>query len=139
MPLEPESRSGYSPVSSCSAIAQLVEQATVNRPVAGSSPARGATSFPLLPLKPATPHEIGGLHWSVIAVGSVTAVRDQNGKIQGVMTTETTSATRAKGDPTLTKSMKVYFPGPTTSVFTGEETGVMNAADAASATVIAKG
>lgn len=55
------------------------------------------------------------------------------------MTTETTSVTRAKGDPTLTKSMKVYLPGPTTSVFTGEETGVMNAADAASATVIAKG
>lgn len=34
------------PSSSCSAIAQLVEQATVNRPVAGSSPARGATLFP---------------------------------------------------------------------------------------------
>ena len=29
---------------SCSAIAQLVEQATVNRPVVGSSPTRGATS-----------------------------------------------------------------------------------------------
>ena len=30
----------------CSAIAQLVEQATVNRPVVGSSPTRGATLFP---------------------------------------------------------------------------------------------
>lgn len=30
-----------------SAIAQLVEQATVNRPVVGSSPTRGATFLPL--------------------------------------------------------------------------------------------
>ena len=36
------------PSSSCSAIAQLVEQATVNRPVAGSSPARGATFSPAI-------------------------------------------------------------------------------------------
>ena len=30
----------------CSAIAQLVEQATVNRPVVGSSPTRGASASP---------------------------------------------------------------------------------------------
>jgi hypothetical protein len=66
-------------------------------------------------------------------------VLPQNGNIHGVRTTETTRATSAKGVPTRTKSMKVYFPGPTTSVFTGEDTGVMNAAEAASATVIANG
>lgn len=33
----------YAPRSGYSVIAQLVEQATVNRPVAGSSPAHGAT------------------------------------------------------------------------------------------------
>jgi hypothetical protein len=31
------------------------------------------------------------------------------------------------------------LPGPTTSVFTGEETGVIKAAEAASATIIANG
>ena len=35
-----------------SAIAQLVEQKTVNLLVAGSSPARGAISLPALPLHP---------------------------------------------------------------------------------------
>jgi hypothetical protein len=34
---------------------------------------------------------------------------------------------------------KLYCPGPTTSVFTGEEIGVTKAADAASATIIANG
>jgi hypothetical protein len=33
----------------------------------------------------------------------------------------------------------VYRPGVTTSVFTGEETGVMKAVEAASATIIASG
>ena len=33
----------------------------------------------------------------------------------------------------------VYLPGPTTSVLTGEEIGVMNADDDASATIIANG
>ena len=37
---------GYIRASRCSAIAQLVEQATVNRPVVGSSPTRGATLTP---------------------------------------------------------------------------------------------
>ena len=34
-------------------------------------------------------------------------------------------------------SSPVPMPGPTTSVFTGEETGVIKAAEAASATIIA--
>ena len=33
------------------------------------------------------------------------------------------------GTPTLTKSPKLYCPRPTTSMFTGEEMGVMNAAE----------
>jgi hypothetical protein len=37
------------------------------------------------------------------------------------------------------KVSKTIIAWPTTSVFTGDETGVMNAAEAASATVIAKG
>ena len=44
-----------------------------------------------------------------------------------------------KGTPILTKSPNLYPPGPTTIVFTGEEIGVMKAAEAATATVIAKG
>lgn len=36
----------------CSAIAQLVEQATVNRPVVGSSPTRGATFLKLPSIDP---------------------------------------------------------------------------------------
>ena len=43
------------------------------------------------------------------------------------------------GTPTFTKSPKLYCPGPTTRVFTGEEIGVMKAVDAARATVIANG
>ena len=45
----------------------------------------------------------------------------------------TTRAIAASGTPIRTKSKKPYCPGPTTSVFTGEETGVMKAEDAASA------
>ena len=40
----------------------------------------------------------------------------------------TTSAGRVNGTPTRTKSPDAYCPGPTTSVFTGDEIGVMNAA-----------
>ena len=43
------------------------------------------------------------------------------------------------GTPILAKSMNLYCPGPKTSVFTGEEIGVMNAVEAARATVTAKG
>ena len=43
------------------------------------------------------------------------------------------------GTPMRTKSPKRYLPGTRTRVFTGEETGVIKAADAASATVITNG
>ena len=48
------------------------------------------------------------------------------------------STTTANGTPTLTKSPKRYLPGPSTSVFTGDDTGVMNAVEAASATVLSR-
>lgn len=44
-----------------------------------------------------------------------------------------------KDTPTFMKSLKLYCPGPTTRVFTGEEIGVINAADEAGATIIANG
>ena len=44
-----------------------------------------------------------------------------------------------KGTPSFTKSPKLYWPGPRTKVLTGDDIGVMNAAEDASATVIAKG
>ena len=57
----------------------------------------------------------------------------------GTISTVTSITSTVKGTPTLTKSAKRYWPGPSTKVFTGEETGVMNAADAAKATVMANG
>jgi hypothetical protein len=62
-----------------------------------------------------------------------------NGRKIGTSSTLTIATTMVKGTPTFTKSPKLYCPGPTTSVFTGKEIGVMKAADAASATVIANG
>ncbi len=53
--------------------------------------------------------------------------------------TLTIATTTVNGAPTFTKSSKLYCPGPTTRVFTGEEIGVMKAADAASAKIIANG
>src|SRR5262245_29708885 len=61
------------------------------------------------------------------------------GSSQGTIKTTTTMTRRLNGTPTRKKSPKVYSPGVTTSVFTGEETGVMNAVDAARATIITKG
>ena len=51
----------------------------------------------------------------------------------------TTITKNVHGTPTLTKSIKLYPPGATTMVLTGEETGVINDADVAMATVMAKG
>ena len=62
-----------------------------------------------------------------------------NGRKIGTSSTLTTATMIVKGTPTFTKSPKLYCHGPTTSVFTGEDIGVMKAADAASATVIANG
>src|SRR5262249_45833868 len=63
----------------------------------------------------------------------------RNARKTGTSNTLTIATMMAKGVPTFTKSPKLYCPGPTTSVFTGEEIGVMKAVDAASATVIANG
>ncbi len=52
---------------------------------------------------------------------------------------ERKSASRVNGTPIRTKSPKRYWPGPSTRVFTGEEIGVMKAAEAATATTMAKG
>ena len=62
-----------------------------------------------------------------------------NGRKIGTSSALTIATMMVKGTPTFTKSSKLYGPGPTTSVFTGEEIGVMKAADAAGATVIANG
>src|SRR5262245_14541535 len=55
------------------------------------------------------------------------------------MKTTTIMTITLNGTPTRTKSPKVYSPGVTTSVFTGDEIGVMNAVDAANATIITNG
>src|SRR5690606_14676275 len=62
-----------------------------------------------------------------------------SGKSRGTSATLTIITSRVKGTPMRTKSPKRYWPGPSTRVFTGEEIGVMNAAEAARATVMAKG
>jgi len=49
------------------------------------------------------------------------------------------SNSKVKGTPILTKSMNRYWPGPSTSVFVGNEIGVINAAEAARATIVANG
>ncbi len=61
------------------------------------------------------------------------------GKKSGTSSTLTIATTIENGTPTFTKSPKLYWPGPTTSVFTGEEIGVMKAVEAASAMIIANG
>src|SRR5690606_3844999 len=66
-------------------------------------------------------------------------LRAYRGNSQGSTSTHATSTRSAKGTPMRTKSMKWYWPGPSTRVFTGDDTGVMKAADAARATVMAKG
>lgn len=60
-------------------------------------------------------------------------------KIHGTISTLTIITRIVNGTPTFTKSAKRYCPGPSTKVFTGDDTGVMNAADAASATIMANG
>lgn len=57
-----------------------------------------------------------------------------SGRSQGTSRTLTIITTTVKGTPTRTKSPNAYLPGATTSVFTGDEIGVMNAADEARAT-----
>jgi hypothetical protein len=64
---------------------------------------------------------------------------NQKGKMSGTSKTLVSMATIENGTPTRTKSTNLYLPGETTNILTGEETGVMNAVDAASATVIANG
>ena len=49
------------------------------------------------------------------------------------------ATTTVNGALTFTKSPKLCCMGPTTSVFTGEEIGVMKAVDAGRATIIANG
>ena len=61
------------------------------------------------------------------------------GNNQGTIRTLISITTRAKGTPILTKSINRYWPGAITSMFTGEEIGVINAVDAARATIMAKG
>jgi hypothetical protein len=63
----------------------------------------------------------------------------RKGRSRGTSRTVINRTMMVNGTPTRTKSIKRYFPGTSTSVFTGDETGVINAADAANATVIAKG
>jgi hypothetical protein len=52
-----------------------------------------------------------------------------NGRKIGTSTTLTIATMMVKGTPNFTKSPKLYCPGPTPSVFAGEEMGVMNATD----------
>ena len=61
------------------------------------------------------------------------------GKSHGTRSTVRSRTTIVKGTPIRSKSPKRYCPGASTSVFTGDETGVMKAAEAASATVMTKG
>ena len=61
------------------------------------------------------------------------------GKSIGTKTTLASITIRVKGTPIRTKSLKRYWPGPNTRVFTGEEIGVIKAAEAANATIIANG
>lgn len=63
----------------------------------------------------------------------------QSPNTHGTITTVTTITSNVNGTPTLTKSAKRYWPGPSTKVLTGDDTGVMNAAEAARATVMANG
>src|SRR5690606_35547856 len=51
----------------------------------------------------------------------------------------TTASTSCNGAPTLTKSVKRYCPGPSTSAETGDETGLRNELDAPMATTTRKG
>jgi hypothetical protein len=67
------------------------------------------------------------------------AVYGRSGRSQGISSTVSTSTRPVSGTPIRTKSPKRYLPGTSTSVLTGEETGVMNAAEAAMATVMTKG
>ncbi len=62
----------------------------------------------------------------------------KNGNSTGISRTQTTITSMVKGTPILTKSLNEYLPGPSTRVLTGEETGVINAAEAAIATTMAK-
>src|SRR5262245_45739413 len=62
-----------------------------------------------------------------------------SGSSHGIINTTTTITSKLNGTPTRRKSPNVYSPGVTTRVFTGDEIGVMNAVDAASATIITNG
>lgn len=72
-------------------------------------------------------------------VGEGPAAKNQNGNSRGINSTLTTITISVNGTPTFTKSKNRYPPGAHTSVFTGEDTGVINAADAATATAIVNG
>src|SRR5271163_2818247 len=61
------------------------------------------------------------------------------GNSQGTIKIVVNSTRTVKGTPSFTKSPNRYCPGPRTSVLTGDEMGVMNAAEDAKATVIANG
>jgi hypothetical protein len=61
------------------------------------------------------------------------------GSSQGTIRTLISITTRAKGTPILTKSINWYRPGASTNMFTGDEIGVINAVDAARATIMANG
>lgn len=57
----------------------------------------------------------------------------------GTKNTDSSITKIVNGSPTFTKSIKLYPPGANTMVFTGEDTGVINAADEEIATIIVNG
>src|SRR5690554_29248 len=60
------------------------------------------------------------------------------GNSSGTNNTVVININSVKGTPIRKKSLKRYWPGPKTRVFTGDDTGVIKAAEAAMATVMAK-
>ena len=61
-----------------------------------------------------------------------------SGKSTGTANSVKAMTSSCNGTPSFAKSLNLYPPGPRTSVFTGEATGVEKAVDAAMATVISK-
>lgn len=57
----------------------------------------------------------------------------------GTINTESSITNTVNGTPTLTKSINLYPPGASTIVLTGEDTGVIKAAEAEIATIITNG
>ena len=73
------------------------------------------------------------------APGVLTHGGPHHGKKTGTRSNVATSTSACNAKPTFAKSPKRYWPGFSTSVFTGDATGVANEVDAASATAISSG